>query len=344
MSDGSPLAQAALASAEYSYLPDVGDVPAVGDARRAVELAERAGDGIVHSIALDLLTASNLADDDIVEAVRIARRRLDVLGTLSVGPLTGFEFGDGLLMAAEVDLAAGDLAGAAAHAEALAGLPFYRDEDHVAMSRRLLVDALAGHFDDAVRTGERFRAGWERAGRPVAPNLARAPYAVAMVHGMRGDDDRRAAWVHLTIDLGVDAELLAGYRLGWPPVFDGLLALHRNDPATAVRRLAVDLDDPELFASWSIGPWRPWYAALWAEAAVLDHHPDAAARVERSRGAARDNPIATAIVERAEAIATDDRDALVRLAITFAQLGCPYQQARTGRIAAGPLARRRQPR
>ena len=60
-------------------------------------------------------------------------------------------------MAAEVDLDAGDLTDAAAHADALAGLPFYRDEDHVAISRRLLVDALAGHFDEVVRAGERFR-------------------------------------------------------------------------------------------------------------------------------------------------------------------------------------------
>jgi hypothetical protein len=41
------------------------------------------------------------------------------------------------------------------------------------------------------------------------------------------------------------------------------------------------------------------------------------------------------MVERAEAIAAGDRHRLTRLAITFAQLGCPYQQARTGRIAAG---------
>ena len=336
LSDGSPVAQAAIAAAEYGYY-----VPVLGDARRAVELAERAGDGILHSIALDMLTAASLVDN-IAETVRIARRRLEVLGTLAVGPLSGFEFGDGHLMAAEVDLAAGDLAGAAAHAEALAGLPFYRDEDHLAISRRLLVDALAGHFDDVIRTGERFRTGWERAGRPVAPNLARAAYAVAMVHGMRGDGERRAAWVRLTIDLGFDPEQLAGHSRGWIAVFDGLLALHRNDPAAAMRRLAADIDDPELAQSWSSGPWRPWYAALWAEAAVLDRHPDAAARVGRSRHAARDNPIATAIVERAAAIATGDRDTLVRLAITFAQLGCPYQQARTGQIAAEPLARRRQ--
>jgi predicted ATPase/DNA-binding CsgD family transcriptional regulator len=330
LSDGSPLARAALAVGECPP-------PGVGDPRRAVELAERAGDGIVHSVALDWLTSANLADHDVADAVRTARRRLELLDTLTVGPLTGFEFADGYLMAAEVDLAAGHLPGAAAHADALAGLPFYRHEDHLAMSRRLLVDALAGHFDDVVRTGERFRASWERAGRPVAPNLARAPYVVAMVHGMRGDDERRAAWVRLTIDLSADPERLAGCQRGWPAVFDGMLALHRNDPVAAVRRLAADIDDPELSHSWDFATWRPWYAALWAEAAVLGHDPDAGVRVERSRHAARDNPIAAAIVERAAAITTGDREKLVRLAVTFAQLGCPYQQARTGRIAAGPL-------
>jgi predicted ATPase/DNA-binding CsgD family transcriptional regulator len=333
LSDGSPLAQAALAVAECSPL-------GVGDPRRAIELAERADDGIVHSIALDWLTAATLADEDVAEAVRIARRRLELLDTLPVGPLTGFEFADGYLMAAEVDLAAGDLPGAAAHADTLADLPFYRHDDHLAISRRLLVDALAGHFDEVVRTGERFRASWERAGRPVAPNLARAPYVVAMVHGMRGDDERRAAWVRLTIDLGADPDRLAGCQQGWPPVFDGLLALDRNDPVAAVRRLAADIDDPELSRSWDFATWRPWYAALWAEAAVLDHYPNVVARIERSRHAARDNPIATAMVERAAAITTGDRETLVRLAITFARLGCPYQEARTARMAAGPLAHR----
>jgi hypothetical protein len=258
-----------------------------------------------------------------------------LLDTLTISPISGFEFGDGHLMAAEVDLAAGDLNGAAADAATLARLPFYRDEDHLATCRRLLVDALAGHFDDVVRTGERFRAGWERAGRPAARNLARGAYAVAMVHGMRGDDDRREAWIRLTIDLGADPEQLNGGVLGWPPIFDSLLSLHRNDAAAAVRRLAADIEAPELFQYMGVGGWRPWYAALWAEAAVLAHHPEATGRIERSRDAARHNPIATAMIERAAAIATGDRDTLVRLAVTFAGLGCPYQQARTARMAAG---------
>jgi predicted ATPase/DNA-binding CsgD family transcriptional regulator len=333
LSDDSPPAQAAIAVATGWV-----ERPTPGDARRVVEVAERAGDGIAHNIALDLLTAASLDNDDITEAVRIARRRLELLDTLAISPISGFEFGDGHLMAVEADLAAGNLAGAADHADTLAALPFYRDEDHIATCRRLLVDALAGHFDDVVRTGERFRTGWERAGRPAAPNLARGTYSVAMVHGMRGDDDRRAAWVRLTIDLGVGPERLAGFQLGWPAVFDGLLALHRNDAAAAVRLLARDIDTPELFQSIGAGPWRPWYAALWAEAAVLDHRNDAADRIERSRHAARHNPIAAAMVERGAAIATGDRDTLVRLAVTFAQLGCPYQQTRTARMAAGPSA------
>ena len=58
-------------------------------------------------------------------------------------------------------------------------------------------------------------------------------------------------------------------------------------------------------------------------------------RIRRSGHAARDNPIATAIVERAAAIAARDHSRLVRFAATFAQLGCPYQQARTVGLAAG---------
>jgi hypothetical protein len=279
------------------------------------------------------LTLTNLVNDDVAEAVRTACRRLELLETLPVSPLTGFEFADGHLMAAETALGAGDLASAAAHAEALARLPFYRDEDHLAISRRLLVDALAGHFDDVVRTGERFRAGWERAGRPVARNLARTSYAVAMVHGMRGDDGRRAAWVRLTIELGIDPEQLAGCLLGWPPVFDGLLELHRNDAAGAMRRLAVDIDDLEMFSAIASWEYRPWYAALWAEAAVLGRRDDALSRIDRARHAARDNQIASAMVERAAAVAAGDRSSVESLAARFARLRCPYQEARTHTLA-----------
>jgi hypothetical protein len=84
--------------------------------------------------------------------------------------------------------------------------------------------------------------------------------------------------------------------------------------------------------------YRPWYAAVWAEAAVLGQRDDALSRIDRARHAARDNPIASAMVERAAAMAAGDRIAVENLAATFAALGCPYQEARTRtlvRTAAG---------
>src|SRR5262249_5066853 len=327
--DGSPVAEAAIAMAAGFNDPGTLD-----QTQRAVELAERAGDAIVYSAALDRLVGVYLARHDVAAALRVLRRRIDLLAAVPIGTLSGFELGDVRWMAADTALAAGDLAGARSHAEALARLPFYRDEDHLPTCRRLMVDALAGRFDDVVQTGELFRVGWERAGRPVAPSLCRAAYAVAMVHGMRGDEERRAAWVRVTIDAGTDPRDLAGWGNGFAATFDALLALHRSDLAEAERRLAFDIDDPAVFGDWNSGLWRPWYAALWAEAAVLAGHPDAAKRIGRSRHAARDNPIATAIVERAAALAARDHDRLAPFAIIFGQLGCPYQQGRTRRLAA----------
>jgi hypothetical protein len=76
---------------------------------------------------------------------------------------------------------------------------------------------------------------------------------------------------------------------------------------------------PPLVEHIGAGPWRPWYAALWAEAAVLDHRDDAATRIKRSRHTTRDNRIATVMVERAAAIANGDRRTLDRLAHSFAR-------------------------
>ena len=343
ISDGSTRAEAAIAlaivtsrAARSKLRARQSDDALLRATRHAVDLAHRSGDGTLESAALDLLTAVHLALDDIPAAVRVLRRRGEVIGTLSVAASNGFELLDSQRMASDVFLAAGDLLAAGDHADALARLTFFRDEDHLAVTRRLKVDALAGRFDEVVRGGKRFRLGWERAGRPAATDLAAAVHAVAMVHGMLGDDERRAVWLRITVEVGTTARRLAGCETGWAPIFDALLALHRDDPGAAVDRLSADLEDPHVWGYWNTGLWRPWYAAVWAEAAVLADHLDAASRIERSRHAARHNPIATAIVERAAAIAAGDHDALERCAITFARLGCPYQAARTGTIAAGP--------
>jgi hypothetical protein len=196
------------------------------------------------------------------------------------------------------------------------------------------VDALAGRFDAALRDGELFRLAWERDGRPVVPNLSGCAYAVAMVHGMLGDDTRRQQWVQVAKDLHNDPELATGSVTGYAPVFDALVALHRGDTKAAEDRLIVDLDAPEVWGTFGHAQyWRTWYAAVWAESAALAGRDDAPARIERARHAVRDNPVAAAMVARAAAFAVGDRDAVANLTATFETLGCPYQKTRTGTLA-----------
>ncbi len=129
---------------------------------------------------------------------------------------------------------------------------------------------------------------------------------------------------------------LRGCASGYAPVYDAILLLHRGEHAAALERLS---DDPEEMRNWYTGEWRPWYAALWAEAAVLAGDPRAADRLARARPIAAPNPIATAMVERAAALAAGDRGPLPTLAAALERAACPYQAARTLVLAGGDHAR-----
>jgi predicted ATPase/DNA-binding CsgD family transcriptional regulator len=326
VTDGSPRSAAAIATAR-AWGTDYRDAEAFRRAHRATRLAKDAGDGELECAALDYVCSVYQDMDRPRAAGSAIERRLELIRTLPIGAGNGFEVVDTLQVASDNRITLGDLAGAGEYADRIARLPFFRDE-HVGIVRRMIVDALAGRFDDVVHTAERFRIGWERGGRQAAPGLAKGAYSAAMVHGILGNDDRRAVWRQITLDLGVAAEQLDDVATGWAPTFDALLALHHGAPGRALGRLSADLDDARISMCPAVD-WRPWYAAVWVEAAVLAHHDDALTRIDRARHAARDNPIASTVIERAAAIATGDQSAVADLATTFARLGCPYQEART---------------
>jgi predicted ATPase/DNA-binding CsgD family transcriptional regulator len=326
ISDGSVQAAAAVATA-HAWAADYRASDALPLAERAIELADAARDVKLECAALDYVCAVCQDRDQPREAGSAIERRLRLIRSLPVGAGTGFELVDTLQMACDISTTLGDLTSAGQYADRLAGLPFFRDEP-VGIVRRIIVDALAGRFDDAVRNAERFRTGWERAGRHPAAGLAKGAYAAAMVHGMIGDDGQRAIWQQITLDLGVSPRHLDGIGTGWAPTFDALLALHRGAPARALDRLSADLDDPDIWVCPAID-WRPWYAAAWVEATVLTETDDPLIPIARARRAARDNPIALAIIDRAAAIAAGDRSTAGGLAARFAGLACPYQEART---------------
>jgi hypothetical protein len=149
-----------------------------------------------------------------------------------------------------------------------------------------------------------------------------------MVHGLAGDDKRRAEWLDIVDALGVSAVRLSGYGA----TFDAVVLLHRGRASEAVDRLAAP---PEGLRHWITGLWRQWYGALWAEASVMAALPDAGERLDRARRIVSGNPIATAIVDRAAALAVGDRAGLLAAAAALDAAGCRYQRDRSLVLAGG---------
>jgi predicted ATPase len=298
---------------------------------RAIALARWAGDPLTQSAALDQLTGVQLSRGELRAALASTLRRLEILSSVPMTARSALEHADALYMATECATTAGDLSTARELAERIRELPFHREEGHLATARLVVVTTLTGQWDETLVLAGQFREGWERAGRPRAGNLTRSAYAAATVHGLRGDDEARTAWLDIVNALATPARPLS--TMAFSEFFDALLLLHRGQADAATRRLTAP---PGRFRDWAGGMWRPWYAALWAEAAVLSGHPDAAVRIHRARLATWDNPIAAAIVARAEALTgrsaqalAGDRAGLAPAAAALEAAGCRYQWART---------------
>jgi predicted ATPase/DNA-binding CsgD family transcriptional regulator len=323
---GDPAAEGRILTAEAFALEERD--PATRDlVERAVVLARAAGDRIGESAALDQLTSIHTAEGDLSAALESAVRRTELLASLPVTAESALEFFDAFQMASMCAVSAGDLRAAHRLGEGLCELPFYREEDHLATSRLIVVGLLSGSWDEAVELSELFRAGWERAGRPIAGNLRTAPYAVATVHALRGDDAARDRWMEVVDVLRTPGRPLPTLHFG--ELFDSLVLLHRGQAAQAAALLA---DSPEEFVNHYNGMWRAWYTSAWAEAAVLADLPEAGERVARAVPMTVGNPIAQALVRRAAGLAAGDDDGradLVGAAAELRCLGAKYQWART---------------
>jgi predicted ATPase/DNA-binding CsgD family transcriptional regulator len=322
-----PAAQARIAVAEAFAAPDA---EAAGFVDRALELARRAGDPLTESAALDRLTTVQLADGEARAALASALRRTELLAPVALDADMGFELLDAHGMATESAIAAGDLPAARRLAERIRDLPLHREVRHVALARLMVVCALDGDWELALEAGNRFRADWERAGRPRMSTLRRAVQSVATVHGLRGEAEERRRWVSIFDALApLDRPMHDQHATAF---LDALLLLHEDRPVEAVEVLVTP---PHELRRWYQGIWRPWYAALWAEAAVLAGHPDARARIHAVRAATAENVVAAAVVERADALVAGDRDRVLAAGEELHRAGCRYQWARSLVLAGG---------
>ncbi|MGN9837533.1 ATP-binding protein [Nonomuraea sp. H19] len=338
-----PNAQAAVALAEAGVLTDAfgaaqgppdNTVPeTLARAERAVELARRTGDPLAESAALDALTAAQSWAGDTFATAATARRRVMLLSSTPDTPAGTHELIDALGMAAQTSLGAGNLPGANRWARQLADHPSLAEVGHRATSWLLVADALAGNVDQALTGSTRFLDAWQRAGSPATLALGPAAAAVAMIHHLRDDHDAEREWRTLLDRLGDTPERTYGYGA----VFDAMRLLHRGQGRKALERMAPEPGEVWKWVTWI---WLHWYVALRAEAAVLAGRPDARDRLADARTITAGNPVASAIVERAEALLDNDQERLLATADAFDAAGCRYQSARTLVLADGDHAAR----
>ncbi|MEV0234865.1 LuxR C-terminal-related transcriptional regulator [Nonomuraea sp. NPDC050786] len=339
-----PAAQAMVALAEAARALDdavgaahghPGDsVPeTIARAERAVELTHRAGDPLAESAALDVLTGTLSWAGDTFAAAATTRRRIALLSSAPNTPAATHELIEALGEAAEAGLGTGDLPGARRWARQLADHPLLAEVGHRATSWLLVADALAGDVDQVLTGSVRFLDAWRRAGSPPTSALGPAVAAVVMIHGLRDDRDARHEWGTVLDQFGTTPE----HTYGYGAVFDAMLLLHQGQAPQALERMG---SEPGEVWKWITWIWLHWYVALRAEATVLAGSPDARARLAEARTVTAGNPVAGAIVERAEALLDDDRERLLATAAVFDAAGCRYQSARTLVLAGGDHAAR----
>lgn len=336
-------AQAAIALAECGVLSDTtapdpgetsGDTAASGSsaansaasraislAERAVELARKTGEPLAESAALDALAAAQWWGGDAFATAQTTRRRVELLAAVPVTPGSALELVSALAEAADTSIGVGDLTGARRWGEQLRDLPLLAERGDFATSRLLVADALAGNATDVLTASRRFLDAWEISGRQHAPALGAAAAAVALVHGLRGNPSARAEWLSIVDELGA-----AEQRPAYNAVFDAVVLLHQGEPQRALAALATDPDRLDDRVIWI---WRHWYVALRAEAAALAAHPEARDYLAAARITVAGNPIASAIVDRAQALLDNDPARLPTIAAAFESARSPYQQART---------------
>lgn len=340
LAGGDPAALAAVATAEagQALTAAFGDVRtaeitagAIASAERAVDLARRAGDPLAESAALDTLVGASSWAGDAFGAADTARRRAALLESVAHTPAGTLELIEALTEAVEADVGTGDLPGARRWARRLADHPLLAEVGHRATGGLLVTCALIGDVREVLTIGDRFLEGWRRAGTPTGSNLGPAAAAVAMIHGLRADQEAREAWEAVLRQL--DGSPWKTY--GYGAVFATLNLLHHGRAQEVLQRMTPGPDAVWRWVTWT---WLHWYMALRAEAAVLAASPDARQLITEARAVVAGNPVAVALVERAQALLDEDQERVLATAAAFDAAGCRYQSARTRVLAGGDHA------
>ncbi|MEN3614183.1 LuxR C-terminal-related transcriptional regulator [Plantactinospora sp. ZYX-F-223] len=288
--------------------------PALAEAAAAA--ARATGDPVLTSAALDAVATAGIVAGRGADVRRVMDERLALLPAMPRhDPNAAPEIVDTYRMAHLAALGVGDLPAALSIGQQtmdddLAGSSYY--------SAALLITplVLSGRFDEALRMAGTAWDGWQRAGRPRTGTMSPPMAAVALVHGLRGDDEGYALWRSRAIE--VIGELPA--HSTFVTMVDARLAVHagRVEDAAALVRLAFN----------GIRSWSPPYSrAVGAELAVVAGLPDAPDLL--SAAERHESAWAAACTARARGRHYGDSAALTAAVAGWERIGARFERAST---------------
>ncbi|MGW0228626.1 ATP-binding protein [Actinopolymorpha singaporensis] len=343
---GNPVTAAALAAAAAWAGGYTWRAPDPETARQAVTAARAADDPVLVSACLDAVSAAAIRAGRLREAHHVSGERLPLVDEMARDdPAAGAEIADALHMAVTYAVAAGDLPAARPAAVRLHADELVGNHPYASAGKLITVLALCGAFGEALDHADEMWDGWLRAGRPVSTALAPAVLSVALVHGLRGDQERFADWRAraqrvsgvggaggatdpagpATMD---DAPGVASFAA----FVDARIAVHTgrlDDAAEVVRRA---------FGAYPLSRHEAYAHAAGAELAVVADLPDAAGRLAEAATWVEQNAWAAACLARARGRASGDPALLAESAAGWERIGAAYELRYTRDLIGAPGA------
>ncbi|MET9023470.1 LuxR C-terminal-related transcriptional regulator [Actinopolymorpha sp. NPDC004070] len=302
-------------------------------ARLAVGAARVAGDPVLISACLDAVSAAAVRAGRLREAHLVSGERLPLVAAMARDdPAAGAEIADALHMAVTYAVAAGDLPAARPAAVRLHADELVGHHPYASAGKLVTVLALGGAFEEVLDHAEDMWEGWLRAGRPVATALAPAVLSVALVHGLRGDEDGFADWRMRARQVSGAADP-AGLNeapgvASFAAFVDARVAVHTGRLADAAEVVL------RAFADYPLSRHEAYAHAAGAELAVVAELPDAAGRLAEAAIWAGQNEWAAACLARARGRAFGDAALLAESAAGWERIGAAYELRSTRELIA----------
>jgi predicted ATPase/DNA-binding CsgD family transcriptional regulator len=289
-------------------------------AEAAVAAARATGDPVLIGGGLDALTTVHIRSGRYRRAHELARERLALLDAVNRhDPYAAAEILDAYHGAWLTALAAGDLPAALSIARMIAQDELLGAHPYRPASKLIPPLVLAGRFDETLRHADSMWDGWQRSGAPIAAWVAPAASAVALAHGLLGDDSGYQLWRSRANQAQGPAHRAYGRNSSSFVAFTDIrLAVHTgevSDPTALIDRALAQ----------SAGGWLEAYVrAAAAELAVLVGLPDADAYLTAAAGT--ENDWAMACLARAEGRLLGDTRALAESARRWQHIDARFER------------------